>query len=337
MDNKIISSFIVLAILYGKPEKILAFSLSLNGDATGLNDTTSIAYKSLEQSCLTALRPVYDTQRGFKQIRILGFQSGSIIVRHLVIFDSEDAATNDEIMSAVENTVLNGNFSIAGYGVLPDSFASITLTTEEIAELGVDGLCTAGCGADALCNLTTIYGVLVAQCVCADDYCKNGGQCEVIPEQGPKCSCAATPFGYYGGARCEVYASQIAVIGVGAGVGGALLLIIIILVACLCCSRRISKDDIESLGKNIYAHPNEYGQQNSDSPQNNLARASRLTGSEFNYLKGELTTFQEGDEHNPNRQWNPTMENVPTKREFKLPRPKVSSGEWDQNRSSAQY
>ncbi|KAI8496580.1 Mucin-like [Branchiostoma belcheri] len=330
----------------GKPEKILAFSLSLDGDATGLEDKSSSAYQTLEQQCLTDLRPVYDTQPGFKDIRILGFRPGSIIVRHIVIFDSEDAPSNDEIMNAVENIVLNGTFSIANYSVEPASFTTVTLTNSELAELGEAELCTTGCGADALCNLTTIYGVLIAQCVCEDDYCRNGGQCEIIPQQGPKCSCVANSLVYHGGERCELNLPQTVVIGVGAGVGGGLLFIIVILVGCLCCSRSRRKDDLErtdqgnvwlasarpvssmhrgtrpsdeavplyNLGKNTDAPLNVYDQQNSDSPQNNLARASRLTGYEFNYLKGELTTFQEGDEHNPNRQWNPTVENVPTKK-----------------------
>ncbi|XP_019636289.1 PREDICTED: endochitinase 2-like [Branchiostoma belcheri] len=352
----------------GKPEKILAFSLSLDGNAAGLANKSSSAYRTLEQQCLTDLRPVYDTQPGFKDIRILGFRPGSIIVRHIVIFDSEDAPSNDEIMNAVENIVLNGTFSIANYSVEPASFTTVTLTSTELAELGEAELCTTGCGADALCNLTTIYGVLIAQCVCEDDYCRNGGQCEIIPQQGPKCSCVANSFVYHGGERCELNLPQTVVIGVGAGVGGGLLFIIIVLVGCLCCSRSRRKDDLErtdqgnvwlasarpvssmhrgrpsdeavplyNLGKNTDVPVNVYDQQNSDSPQNNLARASRLTGYEFNYLKGELTTFQEGDEHNPNRQWNPTVENVPTKKEFKLPRPKVSSGETNQNRYSAYY
>ncbi|XP_035661531.1 uncharacterized protein LOC118405837 [Branchiostoma floridae] len=54
-----------------------------------------------------------------------------------------------------------------------------------------------------------------------------------------------TQPGFYMGDRCEFYASQPLVIGLGAGVGGLLLIIIITLSICLCCRRKREQHEFE--------------------------------------------------------------------------------------------
>eukprot|EP00058_Branchiostoma_floridae_P019842 XP_002605332.1 hypothetical protein BRAFLDRAFT_74157 [Branchiostoma floridae] len=226
-----------------KPSKIVAFQLSLDGDFTQtLNDSESSAYQELERSCVNALTSLHTEQRGFQGVRILGFRSGSIVVRYIVIFEDANLAANEDITSEVETLIKNGNLtSIGNYTVNQSSFREIDISIEDIIEaVDREDLCHGGC-TDGKCNLRTAYGVLLTECVCLDNHCKNGGQCSY--EDGPKCRCNHDPTGFYTGDRCEFYASQPLVIGLGAGVGGLLLIIIITLSICLCCRRRREEHD----------------------------------------------------------------------------------------------
>ncbi|XP_019636291.1 PREDICTED: mucin-17-like [Branchiostoma belcheri] len=227
-----------------KPSKIVAFELSLQADfEETLNDSDSTEYQDLERNCVNALTTLHAEQTGFQGVRILGFRSGSIIVSYIVIFENSNLESNKDITNEAEDLIRNGNLTTIGnYTVNQNSFREIDLSVKDILEVvGEDDLCHGGC-TGGKCNLRDSYGVLLTECVCEDDYCKNGGQCHY--EDGPKCSCDHDPDGFYMGERCDFYASQPLVIGVGAGVGGFLLLIIIILSTCLCCCRR-QKEELD--------------------------------------------------------------------------------------------
>ncbi|XP_066305456.1 interphotoreceptor matrix proteoglycan 2-like [Branchiostoma lanceolatum] len=164
----------------------------------------------------------------------------------MAIFEGDNAPSNQEIEQETERMILSGNFSIGNYSIHNDSFVPIEPTAEEIANAQQDGLCSPSCG-EGVCNVTTAYGVLVAQCVCKENYCFNSGTCDF--DGGPKCRCDDDPTGFYTGDRCNFYASQPLVIGVGAGVGGLLLIIIIALSICLCCRRNKKGADFERFRK----------------------------------------------------------------------------------------
>ncbi|CAH1248921.1 Hypp8478 [Branchiostoma lanceolatum] len=284
----------------------------------------------------------------------------------MVIFEGDDVPSDREIEQQTQELIDNGDFvsNISGFSVKEDSFKSIQPTDEEIAQVQT-GLCSPGCGEHGVCNVTTVYGVLVAKCMCNGtyNYCYNNGHCDF--DEGPTCRCDDDPTGFYMGDRCNFYASQPLVIGVGAGAGGLLLIIIITLSICLCCRRKKKGGDYErSLPiDNSYWSPDEklpmtkqtddipdemplysmvnkrqkYSDDSSDSEKNNLTRASRLSSQDRgsyvmptrerpannSYGNGNLQTF--GGRDNRAFDWKPTVKNVPTHQEYKLPRARLST------------
>ncbi|XP_019617903.1 PREDICTED: uncharacterized protein LOC109465197 [Branchiostoma belcheri] len=93
--------------------------------------------------------------------------------------------------------------------------------------------CSLQCGEGGVCELGEKFpGVVIAECVCQENYC-YAGTCQVIVDQGPRCSCPADTLSWYRGDRCEVSLTQAQVIGFAVGCTAAVLVLIILLVVCM--------------------------------------------------------------------------------------------------------
>ncbi|XP_019636285.1 PREDICTED: mucin-5AC-like [Branchiostoma belcheri] len=303
----------------GKPTTILAFEVVLNGMRPGaLDNQQSAEYRNLTRQCIEALQPVFEALTGFKVVVVLSFPPGTdLTVKFATIFESDTAAPTEEITGVAQNWTQSG--AIGNYRVEQNSFSASALTYEDISSLGVSALCPSGCGPDANCSATQTNGVWGAQCVCADNYCKNGGHCEVIPDVGLKCSCLSDTRGFYSGARCETFASQTAIIGGAAGVGGALIIIIMALASYVCYSRRNTSGAMASVNTMAYSRAD-------TSFWKNNTRQGSLSSHQANYPLSDMSAFHTfTDVYNPIYVSEP---NFPSK--FRIPRPNVDFQAYDQ-------
>ncbi|CAH1249701.1 IMPG2 [Branchiostoma lanceolatum] len=238
-----------------EPEKLLGFQLSLNKTfSENMQDPKAPEYRNLEKQFITTFTSIYEGLSGFKGIKILRFSAGSVIVDYVVIFAAEEAPSNDVIANTVQETVsslLNNGTSgddVSNLGVTMETVGTLRrmeLSQEVLQGLSDSALCSLSCGTAASCTLRDVYGTLVAECRCDEDYCHNSGTCEFLQGTGPVCRCGADPSGFYSGSRCELYAPRSLVILAAAGVGGLLFVMTSVLSVCLCVRNRINRLDRE--------------------------------------------------------------------------------------------
>ncbi|XP_078621212.1 uncharacterized protein LOC144887692 [Branchiostoma floridae x Branchiostoma japonicum] len=173
---------------------------------------------------------------------------------------------------------------------------------------------------------------------CNLGYCYNDGACIHVENQNVSCSCNNDPTGFYMGRRCEFYASQAWVIGVSAGVGGALIIIIIVVSVCRC--RRSGKKDapIDNARKDEEATWLSPVDKSDDSYEEELllytianrkrtSKSGRANPDEASIIYGEeqmLGTYALSGQHavtNYRTGWKPSLQNIPVDKELKIPRP----------------
>ncbi|XP_078700770.1 uncharacterized protein LOC144927295 [Branchiostoma floridae x Branchiostoma belcheri] len=235
------------------PQKLLGFQLSLNKTFNAnLRDPEATEYRDLEKQFISTFTSIYEGLAGFKEIKIIGFSSGSVIVDYVVIFAADEAPSDDVIASTVQETMSSllsngtGGNDVSSLGITMETVGTLRrmqLSQEALQGLSSSALCTLSCGTAASCTLRDVYGTLVAECRCDDGYCLNSGTCEFLQGTGPVCRCGADPSGFYSGARCELYAPRALVILFAAGVGGLLVLLSSVLSVCLCVKNRLNQLD----------------------------------------------------------------------------------------------
>ncbi|XP_066264341.1 chondroitin sulfate proteoglycan 5-like [Branchiostoma lanceolatum] len=171
---------------------------------------------------------------------------GSVVARYAAVFASDQAESDSAIQQQVQANlavaISNGTFN--GTLNVTDSQAvqPITLTTDDefadfVPELELvstdSSFCTLTCGEGGVCQLGEKFpGVVIAECVCVENYCYTG-TCDIIVDQGPRCSCPADTLSWYRGDRCEVTLTQAEIIGFAVGCTAGVLVFIVLLVVCM--------------------------------------------------------------------------------------------------------
>ncbi|XP_036006618.1 interphotoreceptor matrix proteoglycan 1 isoform X3 [Fundulus heteroclitus] len=149
---------------------------------------------------------------GFKQLEILNFRNGSVVVNSRMKLDrpvpyNVTEAVHcvlEDLCSAASNR-LDIEIDSRSLEVEPADQADPCkfLACNEFSHCVVNSWSSE---AECLCDpgYSTVDG-LPCQSACSlqPDYCMNGGQCEIIPGHGVTCRCPAGKYWHYHGERCS--------------------------------------------------------------------------------------------------------------------------------------
>ncbi|KAF5903405.1 interphotoreceptor matrix proteoglycan 1-like isoform X2, partial [Clarias magur] len=142
---------------------------------------------------------------GFKELHILTFRNGSVVVNNkmkLPVVDNITKAvhcTLDDFSNAASERLDSEMDNQSAHHGDPCKY----MDCNEFSHCVVNTLTTeAGCQCDP--GYSTVDG-LPCQSICnlQPNYCLNGGLCESIPGNGISCRCPAGKFWYYEGERCS--------------------------------------------------------------------------------------------------------------------------------------
>ncbi|KPP79829.1 interphotoreceptor matrix proteoglycan 2-like, partial [Scleropages formosus] len=195
-------------------ELVVFFSLRVTNlmFSTDLFNKSSPEYRSLENTFLEVLLPYLQSNlSGFKELEILNFRNGSVIVNSKMKF-AESLPYN--VTKAV-HCVLQ-DFCNAASKRLDIEIDSRSLDIETADQ--ADPCRFTACNEfsrcvvnrwtqepECLCNpgYSSVNGQ-PCQSVCALEpgYCLNGGQCEIVPGHGAACRCPVGKYWHFHGERC---------------------------------------------------------------------------------------------------------------------------------------
>ncbi|XDV42374.1 hypothetical protein PO909_011048 [Leuciscus waleckii] len=195
-------------------ELIVFFSLRVTNMmfSEDLFDKSSTEYRSLENRFVELLLPYLQSNlTGFKQLEILNFRNGSVVVNSKVKF-AKSVPYN--ITQAVQHVL--EEFCDAAAQRLNIEIDSHSLDIEP-ADQG-DPCKFLACNefskcvvnlwtkeAQCLCDpgYVTLEGLpCQSLCVVQPDFCLNGGECEIVPGHGAACRCPVGKFWQFIGERC---------------------------------------------------------------------------------------------------------------------------------------
>ncbi|KAI8496351.1 translation [Branchiostoma belcheri] len=221
------------------PRKVVPAGLTMQLDFnSNYNDRNSVEFTTLAIQVVESLTAVYVGIPGFIEVVIIKFVPGSVVARYAAVFASDqaesDSAIQQQVQTNLQGAINNGTFSGALNVTDSQAVQPIALTTDELELVSTDSsFCSLQCGEGGVCELGEKFpGVVIAECVCQENYC-YAGTCQVIVDQGPRCSCPADTLSWYRGDRCEVSLTQAQVIGFAVGCTAAVLVLIILLVVCM--------------------------------------------------------------------------------------------------------
>ncbi|KAL6477929.1 hypothetical protein MHYP_G00137640 [Metynnis hypsauchen] len=183
-----------------------------------LFNKSSPEYKSLENTFLELLLPYLQSNlTGFKELQILNFRNGSVVVNskmklvkpvpynvteavHCVLEDFCNAASKRlDIEIDTQSVDVAAGKEMAADDGDPCKY----IDCNEFSRCVVNTLTAE---AECLCDPGySIVDGLPCESICniQPDYCLNGGQCEIIPGHGATCRCPVGKFWHYHGERCN--------------------------------------------------------------------------------------------------------------------------------------
>ncbi|XP_065124921.1 interphotoreceptor matrix proteoglycan 1 [Paramisgurnus dabryanus] len=195
-------------------ELVVFFSLRVTNMlfSEDLFNKSSTEYRSLENRFVELLLPYLQSNlTGFKQLEILNFRNGSVVVNSKMKF-AKSVPYN--ITRAVQ-CVLE-EFCDAASKRLDIKIDSHSLDIEPADE--ADPCKFLACNQFSKCKVN--HRTKEAQCLCDPgyvsldgstcqslcvvqlDFCLNGGECEIVPGHGAACRCAVGKFWHFIGERC---------------------------------------------------------------------------------------------------------------------------------------
>ncbi|KAK6488410.1 interphotoreceptor matrix proteoglycan 1-like [Huso huso] len=195
-------------------ELVVFFSLRVTNMmfSDDLFNKSSPEYRSLENTFLGMLLPYLQSNlTGFKQLEILNFRNGSVIVNSKLKFAKSVPYNVTQAVHCVLEDFCNAaskrrDLEIDSHSldIEPADQADPCkfMACNEFSRCVVNRWTKeAGCVCDP--GYHSEDG-LPCQSVCnlQPDYCLNGGQCEIIPGQGAACRCPVGKHWLYRGARC---------------------------------------------------------------------------------------------------------------------------------------
>ncbi|NXF31787.1 IMPG2 protein, partial [Nyctibius bracteatus] len=199
-----------------------------------LFNKNSPEYKALEQRFLELLVPYLQSNlTGFKNLEILNFRNGSIVVNSRMNF-SKPVPRN--VTNAVY--IILEDFCNTAYHTMNLAIDKYSLDVESGEQ--ADPCKFQACNEFSKCLVNRWSGE--AECVCHPGYlsvdglpcnsvcdlqpnfCLNDGKCDISPGQGAICRCRVGENWWYRGEHCEEYVSEPLVVGIAiASVAGFLL------------------------------------------------------------------------------------------------------------------
>ncbi|XP_072907827.1 interphotoreceptor matrix proteoglycan 1-like isoform X2 [Hemitrygon akajei] len=201
-------------------ELVVFFSLRVTNMmfSEDLFNKSSPEYQTLEQQFLQLLLPYLQTNlTGFRQLEILNFRNGSIIVNSKMKFAKSVPYNITRAVYCVLEDFCNAvaqrnNLEIDRYSLdvepADQADACKFQACDEYSECQVNKLTKE---AQCVCypGYISVDG-LPCQSVCSlrPNYCLNNGRCEIDPEKGAVCRCHTGPDWLYRGKRCSELESE---------------------------------------------------------------------------------------------------------------------------------
>ncbi|CAL8287125.1 unnamed protein product [Lota lota] len=194
-------------------ELVVFFSLRVTNMmfSDGLFNKNSPEYRSLENTFLELLLPYLQSNlTGFKQLEILNFRNGSVVVNSKMKLDKPVPYNVTEAVHCVLE-----EFCGAAAKRLDIEIDSRSLDVEPADQ--ADPCKFLACGefsrcvlswtgeAECLCDpgyLSSGGGPCQSTCTLQPDYCLNDGVCQILPGHGATCRCPAGRSWHYHGERC---------------------------------------------------------------------------------------------------------------------------------------
>ncbi|XP_054651940.1 interphotoreceptor matrix proteoglycan 1 isoform X2 [Dunckerocampus dactyliophorus] len=205
----------VMAAMQQSRELVVFFSLRVTNMmfSDDLFNKSSPEYRSLENTFLELLLPYLQSNlTGFKQLEILNFRNGSVVVNSRMKLEKEVPYNVTEAVHCVLE-----DFCGAASKRLDIEIDSRSLEIEP-ADQG-DPCKFLACNefsrcvenswtneAECLCDpgYSAVDGLpCQSTCVLQPNYCLNGGLCEIIPGHGAACRCPVGKYWHYHGERCS--------------------------------------------------------------------------------------------------------------------------------------
>ncbi|MBN3274786.1 IMPG1 protein, partial [Polyodon spathula] len=230
-------------------ELVVFFSLRVTNMmfSDDLFNKSSPEYRSLEKTFLGMLLPYLQSNlTGFKQLEILNFRNGSVIVNSKMKFAKSVPYNVTQAVHCVLENFCNAvskhrDLEIDSLDIEPADKADPCkfMACNEFSRCVVNRWTKeAGCVCDP--GYHSEHG-LPCQSICnlQPDHCLNGGQCEIIPGQGAACRCPVGKHWLYQGARCtELVALPVNPCILIASVLGCLTLVFAVIVFLILIKRK---------------------------------------------------------------------------------------------------
>uniref|UniRef100_A0A672PBK5 Interphotoreceptor matrix proteoglycan 1 n=1 Tax=Sinocyclocheilus grahami TaxID=75366 RepID=A0A672PBK5_SINGR len=196
-------------------ELVVFFSLRVTNMmfSEDLFNKSSPEYKSLENTFLELLLPYLQSNlTGFKELEILNFKNGSVVVNSKMKIDKPFPCNVTETVQCVLEDFCNAaskrlDLEIDSQSVDVEAAdhadPCMFMACNEFSRCVVNTLTSEP---ECLCDpgYSTVDGnPCTSICDLQPEYCLNGGQCEIIPGHGAACRCPVGQFWHYHGERCN--------------------------------------------------------------------------------------------------------------------------------------
>ncbi|XP_035243321.1 interphotoreceptor matrix proteoglycan 1 [Anguilla anguilla] len=185
---------------------------------------------------------------GFKELEILNFRNGSVVVNSKMKFAKSVPYNITEAVQCVLEDFCNAaskrldiEIDSRSLDIEPADRADPCkfLACNEFSQCVVNRWTK-----EAECLCDPGYGTqdgLPCQSVCSlmPDYCLNGGQCEIVPGHGATCRCPVGKYWHFHGERCSELASlSVDPMLIVAGIVGSLILVFAIIGILVCINKK---------------------------------------------------------------------------------------------------
>ncbi|XP_028251777.1 interphotoreceptor matrix proteoglycan 1 [Parambassis ranga] len=210
----------LMAAVDRSKEMVVFFSLRVTNMmfSDDLFNRSSPEYKSLENMFLELLLPYLQSNlTGFKQLEILNFRNGSVVVNSRMKLDKPVPYNVTQAVHCVLEDFCNAaskrldiEIDSRSLEVEPADQADPCkfLACNEFSRCVVNSWTNE---AECLCDpgYSTVDGLpCQSTCTMKPNYCLNGGLCEIIPGHGATCRCPVGKYWHYHGERCSELVSM---------------------------------------------------------------------------------------------------------------------------------
>ncbi|XP_053329187.1 mucin-3B-like isoform X2 [Spea bombifrons] len=290
-----------------------------------LKNHSSDTYKDFIVEFNLQMKEIYKSVKGFKDIKIIGIEYGSVIVDHEVIVETPYTENLEEDYNEICNNISSNINTADPSQTSCDIFQYLCFAAEATNVTGDTNIFNANelCERTVPPELSSYYYAIrngsSLSCIsnCTQGYPSsvdcNFGEC-MLSKSGPTCLCLNTNQYWFSGKNCGSRISRPGVIG---GVTGTLAVLILLMVVAIVHKRRKRKFYFVSGSKNKY--PDDENLEWSDSEE--IIRRIDPTSNEevdFSFHRGNFT---------------PDLERVDTSTKVQIKRPEIKPADEMRSRS----